>query len=206
MLQLDENRELTSHSQSQSRSRCSRTHVRGDTRIRSEDCELQHGAIAASAGNQSPQRCRKIAGGRTPAASWRPKWSTGGGEASAGAYTEDFGPSDVFEAVSQWEQRMIKSDQAIKKCATGAVLSLDLQDLVVTEREASVNLILEHCGLENSVEMRDWFNSRVTAESAHAGRWRRDFDDSTCAVIDEVYDDSCERLHQLGISIPVSGE
>lgn len=129
-----------------------------------------------------------------------------GRDVAASFVHQDFGPSDVFEAVSQWEQRMIKSDQAIKKCATGAVLSLDLQDLVVTEREASVNLILEHCGLENSVEMRDWFNSRVTAESAHAGRWRRDFDDSTCAVIDEVYDDSCERLHQLGISIPVSGE
>jgi len=46
----------------------------------------------------------------------------------------------------------------------------------------------------------------VTAEGAHAGRWRRDFDESTCAAIDEVYAESCGRLVNLGIAIPASGD
>ncbi len=129
-----------------------------------------------------------------------------GRDVAASFVHQDFGPSDVFEALSQWEQRMIKSDQAIKKCAAGVVLSLDLQDLVVTARDQSLNLILEHCELEDCVEMRDWFNLKVTAEGAHAGRWRRDFDDSTCAAIDEVYAESCGRLGNLGIAIPASGD
>ena len=129
-----------------------------------------------------------------------------GRDVAASFVHQDFGPSDVFEAVVLWEKRMIKSDQAVKRCAAGVVLTLDLQDLVVTERDASLDLILEHCELEDSLEMRDWFNARVTPDGAHAGRWRRDFDDSTCAVIDKVYSDSCERLRELGISIPVSGE
>ncbi len=129
-----------------------------------------------------------------------------GRDVAASFVHQDFGPSDVFEAVALWEKRMIKSDQAAKRCAAGVVLTLDLQDLVVTERDASLDLILEHCELEDSLEMRDWFNARVTPDGAHAGRWRRDFDDSTCAVIDKVYSDSCERLRELGISIPVSGE
>ncbi len=129
-----------------------------------------------------------------------------GRDVAASFVHQDFGPSDVFEAVALWEKRMIKSDQAVKRCAAGVVLTLDLQDLVVTERDASLDLILEHCELEDSLEMRDWFNARVTPDGAHAGRWRRDFDDSTCAVIDKVYSDSCERLRELGISIPVSGE
>ncbi len=129
-----------------------------------------------------------------------------GRDVAASFVHQDFGPSDVFEAVALWEKRMIKSDQAAKRCAAGVVLTLDLQDLVVTERDASLDLILEHCELEDSLEMRDWFNTRVTPDGAHAGRWRRDFDDSTCAVIDKVYSDSCDRLRELGISIPVSGE
>ena len=129
-----------------------------------------------------------------------------GRDVAASFVHQDFGPSDVFEAVALWEKRMIKSDHAVKRCAAGVVLTLDLQDLVVTERDASLDLILEHCELDDSLEMRDWFNARVTPDGAHAGRWRRDFDDSTCAVIDKVYSDSCERLRELGISIPVSGE
>ena len=129
-----------------------------------------------------------------------------GRDVAASFVHQDFGPSDVFEAVALWEKRMIKSDHAVKRCAAGVVLTLDLQDLVVTERDASLDLILEHCELEDSLEMRDWFNARVTPDGAHAGRWRRDFDDSTCAVIDKVYSDSCDRLRELGISIPVSGE
>ena len=129
-----------------------------------------------------------------------------GRDVAASFVHQDFGPSDVFEAVALWEKRMIKSDQAVKRCAAGMVLTLDLQDLVVTKRDASLDLILEHCELDDSLEMRDWFNARVTPDGAHAGRWRRDFDDSTCAVIDKVYSDSCDRLRELGISIPVSGE
>ena len=129
-----------------------------------------------------------------------------GRDVAASFVHQDFGPSDVFEAVALWEKRMIKSDQAVKRCAAGVVLTLDLQDLVVTERDASLDLILEHCEIDDSLEMRDWFNARVTPDGAHAGRWRRDFYDSTCAVIDKVYSDSCERLRELGISIPVSGE
>ena len=129
-----------------------------------------------------------------------------GRDVAASFVHQDFGPSDVFEAVALWEKRMIKSDHAVKRCAAGVVLTLDLQDLVVTERDASLDLILEHCELDDSLEMRDWFNARVTPDGAHAGRWRRDFDDSTCAVIDKVYSDSCDRLRELGISIPASGE
>ena len=129
-----------------------------------------------------------------------------GRDVAASFVHQDFGPSDVFEAIAQWEQRMIKSDQAAKKSAAGVVLTLDLQDLVVTARDQSLNLIVEHCELEDSVEMRDWFNATVTVEGAHAGRWRRDFDKSTCAAVDEVYGESCDRLRELGITIPASGE
>lgn len=129
-----------------------------------------------------------------------------GRDVAASFVHQTFGPSDVFEAVALWEKRMIKSDQAVKRCEVGAVLTLDLQDLVVTERDESLDLILEHCELDDSHEMRDWFNTRVTPDGAHAGRWRRDFDDSTCAVIDDVYSESCERLRELGVLIPASGE
>lgn len=128
-----------------------------------------------------------------------------GRDVAASFVHQDFGPGDVFEALAQWEQRMIKSDQAVQKSAAGVVLTLDLQDLVFAAREQSLNMILDHCGLEASPEMQDWFNATVTAEGAHSGRWRRDFDGFTCDAIDEVYAESCDRLRELGIAIPASG-
>jgi hypothetical protein len=128
-----------------------------------------------------------------------------GRDVAASFVHQDFGPSDIFEALAQWEQRMIKSDQAVKNSAADLVLTLDLQDLVISARDQSLKMILEHCELEDSPETRDWFNATVTAEGAHSGRWRRDFDESTCDAIDEVYAESCDRLRELGIAIPASG-
>jgi hypothetical protein len=101
---------------------------------------------------------------------------------------------------------MIKAHKAAEKSPAGKVLTIDLQNLVVNEREHTVAQVLAHCDLPPSEEMNTWFDEAVTVAGAHAGRWRRDFDESTCQAIDGVYLESCERLTQLGIAIPLSAQ
>jgi Sulfotransferase family len=129
-----------------------------------------------------------------------------GRDVAASFVHQDFGPNDIFAALAQWEQRMIKAHKAAEKSPAGKVLTIDLQNLVVNERKHTVAQILAHCDLPPSEEMNTWFDETVTVAGAHTGRWRRDFDESTCQAIDGVYLESCERLTELGIAIPLSAQ
>ena len=129
-----------------------------------------------------------------------------GRDVAASFVHQNFGPSDVFAAIELWESRMIKSHNAALKASPGHVLTIELFDLVEANRDLTVNRILDHLDLEPSSEMLEWFNSTVTTQGSHAGRWRRDFDDRTAAAIDECYAAACERLKAQGIEIPASGE
>ncbi len=129
-----------------------------------------------------------------------------GRDVAASFVHQDFGPSDVFAALDQWEQRTVKAHKATERSAPGRVLTFELLDLVRNKRTETLNALLEHVGVSPSQEMTDWFNANMTAESSHAGRWRRDFDDRTIEAIDAYYSEICSRLASKGIPIPVSGE
>lgn len=129
-----------------------------------------------------------------------------GRDVSASFVHQDFGPNDIVTAMEQWEQRMIKSHNATLACAPGVVLTIELQDLVQLDRQGTINQILEHCDLDESTEMMQWFDQTVTVEGSHAGRWRRDFSESAGAALDELYAQSCARLRVLGVRIPISSE
>ena len=129
-----------------------------------------------------------------------------GRDVAASFVHQDFGPSDVFAALDQWEQRTVKAHKATERSAPGRVLTFELLDLVRNDRAATLSALLDHVGVAPSQEMTDWFNANMTAESSHAGRWRRDFDDRTIEAIDAHYSEICSRLAKKGIPIPSSGE
>jgi hypothetical protein len=125
-----------------------------------------------------------------------------GRDVAASFVSQSFGPDDVFEALGQWEQRMLRTHRAVGACRPGRVLTLELLDLVVHDRSASLDRL---CGfLEVPVDpaMVAWFDENVTVDSMHPGRWRRDFDQETIERIDEQYQRICERLGSAGVTIP----
>lgn len=129
-----------------------------------------------------------------------------GRDVAASFVHQDFGPNDVFAALDQWEQRMVKSHTATENSAPGRVLTFELLDLVRNRREETLKALLEHVGVSPSVEMSDWFKVNMTVDGMHAGRWRRDFDDRTVEAIDVHYSEICSRLASKEIPIPASGE
>lgn len=129
-----------------------------------------------------------------------------GRDVAASFVHQDFGPSDIFAALDQWEHRTIKAFKAAQKSAPGRVLAIELLDLVRYKREETLQSLLNHLDVEPSMEMEEWFNSNMTAENSHAGRWRRDFDDRTVEALDAHYFEICERLEGEGIPIPISAD
>ena len=125
-----------------------------------------------------------------------------GRDVAASFVSQSFGPDDVFDALAQWEQRMVRTHAAVAGCRPGRVLTFPLMDLVVTDRAGTLSRLCEHLDVPVDPGMVAWFDAEVTSTGAHPGRWRRDFDEETCARIDAVYGEIVERLTAAGIDIP----
>ena len=72
----------------------------------------------------------------------------------------------------------------------------------MNDRQGTLERLCSAVGVPVDAGMVEWFDANVTAQGAHPGRWRRDFDADTCARIDAHYADAVARLTALGVDIP----
>lgn len=125
-----------------------------------------------------------------------------GRDVAASFVQQSFGPDDVFEALDQWEQRMLRSHRAALRSRPDRVMTIELIDLVARDRRGSLQSLCSFLGVDEDQGMTDWFDAHVTADNAHVGRWRAQFDDRTAGQIDEYYEQICTRLEAEGVTIP----
>lgn len=128
-----------------------------------------------------------------------------GRDVAASFAHQSFGPDDVFEALQLWEQRMLRIHKAVQASDPSRILQIDLIDLVASARYETLERVCMAIDVPKDPQMVDWFDANVTAEAAHGGRWRRDFDRGTCERLDRAYDDACSRLANLGVRVPPAG-
>ena len=95
----------------------------------------------------------------------------------ASVLKESWGPNDPKKAILWWHDRVALARSAQKTIPIESSITLELEDLVKVNRIATYQRLLSHIGLEDEVEMREYFDSEVTFERAHIGRWRSDFAD-----------------------------
>ena len=125
-----------------------------------------------------------------------------GRDVAASFVQQSFGPDDVFEALDQWEQRMLRAHRAELASQPGRVMSIELIDLVARKREESIEQMCSFLEIDVDPGMIDWFNAHVTPENAHVGRWRNQFDSTSADQIDVYYERICEKLVSEGVTIP----
>ncbi len=125
-----------------------------------------------------------------------------GRDVAASFVSQSFGPDDVFEALDQWESRMLRRTWPPRPADPDRVLTIELMDLVVTDRAGTLQRLCTFLDVPVDAGMLAWFDANVTADGAHPGRWRRDFDADTCSRIDAHYAQIVERLRAEGVDIP----
>lgn len=125
-----------------------------------------------------------------------------GRDVAASFVSQSFGPDDVFEALAQWEQRMLRIHAAVAASRPDRVLTVELMDLVVHDRVGTLARLCAFLEVPVDAGMVAWFDANVTPDGAHPGRWREDFDAETCARIDDVYSGAVQRLRAAGVAIP----
>ena len=100
----------------------------------------------------------------------------------ASVIREPWGPDDPIEAITWWKDRIDLATVAKAKIPAAQHLTLQLEDLVVHDRDASYTQLLNVVGLSDHPKMRAYFDEEMSAENAHIGRWRDGFLDPDAVV------------------------
>ena len=112
---------------------------------------------------------------------------------------ERWGPTDPYEALSWWANRVHRSAVALKRVDPNSVLQFRVEDLIVHEREKTYGSLLNFFKLEDSPILQQYFAEQLTAEKLHTGRWRSEIKDSV--RFDAKYKALCKKLLSKGIDI-----
>jgi hypothetical protein len=101
-----------------------------------------------------------------------------GRDAASSVTTKTWGPDDVIAAIGWWADRLRAIEHGVRGEDDGAAYTLGdnlhvvvLDELVHGDREATYAGLLAHAGIEDAPAMREFFEQRMSAESANRGRW-----------------------------------
>jgi hypothetical protein len=96
-----------------------------------------------------------------------------GRDTAASVATRSWGPNDLFGALDWWADRMTRAYTALEGFDPQRALTIRLEDLVLRDREATYERIRTFLELPPDDGMRAFFDTRLTPERGHLGRWRR---------------------------------
>src|SRR5689334_6997159 len=105
-----------------------------------------------------------------------------------------WGPDTVPEAVGYWAERLRRADKAARELPPGRVLVIHLEDLVLLDRDATYGRLLDYVGIDSEPAMASFFESELTAERAHLGRWRTELEPRLRDEVDATYRDTLRKL------------
>jgi|RhiMetdeSRZDD1v2_1073273.scaffolds.fasta_scaffold73998_4 hypothetical protein len=111
-----------------------------------------------------------------------------------------WGPDTVPEAVGYWADRLRRADAAARELPRDRVLVIHLEDLVLLDRDATYARLLDYVRLESEPEMAAFFESELTAERAHLGRWRTELEPAVREQVDATYREALAQLRAEGVT------
>jgi Sulfotransferase family len=109
---------------------------------------------------------------------------------------------DVLEALSWWEDRMLRSHQMCGALPEGSLHVLRFERLLVEDRRRGYEDLLAFLAWSEDPHMRDFFERQMPAEKAHVGRWRTHLSQRQQALLVGEYPDTLARLRAAGVPTP----
>lgn len=110
-----------------------------------------------------------------------------------------WGPTTHAGALSYWEANLRRAAAGTARLPRGCVLVVQLEELLLTDRERSFDRVRRFLGLEDEPGMRRFFDENVTAGRGHVGRWRAELSRAERARITGAYYEVLEGLASDGI-------
>jgi hypothetical protein len=116
-----------------------------------------------------------------------------GRDTVASVLKENWGPKHPLAALNWWERRVAISHRALSNVPHTQVLELDLEALVVTDRESSYQRLLDFVGVKDSSHMRKYFDEEMPSQRLRIGKYRREIRD--WETLDQAYKRVLARLN-----------
>lgn len=109
-----------------------------------------------------------------------------------------WGPNDPVDGLYWWFERIQGAEAATRMLHRGGVHLVALEDLTVLNRETSLRELCDYLGISEA-PLQPFFETEMTPELAHVGRWRTGLDPETTRRIERIYDAMVKDLtdHQV---------
>lgn len=114
----------------------------------------------------------------------------------ASVLKEHWGPNDPIKAIHWWKNRIIQSHKALSKVPEGQVIQIQLEDFAYYDREGQYQRLLEFLAIEDSAEMRAFFDTEVEGRRVIESRWRAEIVDPG---FERVFRKAYSELQEMGI-------
>lgn len=112
---------------------------------------------------------------------------------------EKWGPSDPYKCLTWWANRMSKAAEALSHVPQSSQISIRLENLAVNSREETYSRYLSFLGIADEPKMREYFDTQVSPEKLHEGRWKSEV--SNPKKFDAKYKQILEKLEERGVSV-----
>jgi Sulfotransferase family len=122
-----------------------------------------------------------------------------GRDVASSVVKEKWGPSEHFEALEWWRERLMKIISESKKNPE-AILHVWLEDLIHFDRDESFNRILSFTNLPEAAPMKRYFDDEMQPKAAHSNRWQSEVGHSE--RFSNRYIEIYEELVGLGLPKP----
>jgi Sulfotransferase family len=108
-------------------------------------------------------------------------------------------PRDPQQGIEWWEGRLRRIDAAVGEIPPERLTVISLDELVYGDREGTYRQLLEHLDTEDELEMRSYFETKMSADRAHRERWREGLSMEEQADYERRYGEALERLERDGV-------
>jgi hypothetical protein len=103
-------------------------------------------------------------------------------------------PRNPAQGIEWWEGRLRRIDEAVKEIPPDRLTVVSLDELVYGDRERTYRELLAGVGLEDELEMRSYFETKMSHERAHRERWRKGLSEDDQETYMRRYVEALERL------------
>lgn len=156
--------------------------------------------LAAEAGKPSwvEQSTRTVAGAPTLTAIF-PRCKLvhmvrDGRDVAASLVNRPWGPDSLLGGLARWERQLRAADAGAREMAPGRLLQVNLEDLVVGDREGTYRKVLDFLQIEDEAGMREHFDNKMVPGKANLARWQIDLSESQQQELTSAYLRSLESL------------
>ena len=112
---------------------------------------------------------------------------------------EKWGPNNPYKCLTWWANRMSKAAGALAHVPVTSQISIRLEDLAVNSRQETYSRYLAFLGIPDEPRMREYFDTQVSSEKLHKGRWKSEV--SNPKKFDAQYKKILEKLEERGVSV-----